>query len=312
MLHRFHVSLKEGKGADFKFKPHNLLQITIPAPKNRKLLAVNRVCQAIVKRAEHADDFVFQRKPPEHFHISFLVKPRLCRCNQINQQLTGPHASSYNQMAEHSLVGFFMIKGIPFLPAEIQRSQKHLIKVRMHQLTLIHCDNGHKPLFPVHSQGHLAALFHIAEGILHLIPIFELGWSRFDGQKLPAADFLFLKQAANLSLLHFQLFFIGNALIHAPSAELTMLTDFKFVFHLQFILPLASIETRLFPLHVLLSAYDPFCSVKPYSSKTDRADSAKLEFVPHERLNTPFPPPEPIICAVCILLVSTSRTVRFA
>ena len=64
-----------------------------------------------------------------------------------------------------------VIECIALFHREIKYSLQYYIKIRVHKLTVVNCDYGHKILFAVHTKGHFTVFNEIAEGILHLVSI---------------------------------------------------------------------------------------------------------------------------------------------
>ena len=95
----------------------------------------------------------------------------------------------------------------------------------MHQLTLIHRYDGHEMLFLMHPQCSRTVLLHVAEGILHLVPVSVSVRSRLYRQKLPVSYIFPVHEAPYLAGFVAQLLFIGHSLIDAASADLTVSAD---------------------------------------------------------------------------------------
>ena len=215
-------------------KAQDLFHIVIPAPENFQLLTDHCVSQTVVKGPQNPDECILQRKALQHRYEFLLHESRLRRSDDIDQDLPGPHALPENQVPHQTLMAFLVIKRIAPLPAEFQYCRKDHVEIRIYQLALVHGDDGHEVLLPVHAQGHFAIFDEVAEGILHLVPVSVPGRAPLDGIDPVWHHLIRLQQAADFFFLLGKLLFIRYTLMDAPSAKITVRTDriYLKIFHI--------------------------------------------------------------------------------
>ena len=63
------------------------------------------------------------------------------------------------------------------------RDREDPVKILVHQLALIHSNDGHEVPLLVHAKAHRPVLDHVAKGIFHLVSVSVLVRTAFDGIK---------------------------------------------------------------------------------------------------------------------------------
>ena len=226
-LHRVDIGLEEGESLHLEFQTQNFFVVEIPAVKDFRALVDYRIRQAVVERANDAHQRVVQLQPLKQLHVSGFVKALLTAGDDVHQHLIGANAMAHHQIPQQARMGFFMVKRIFSLPAEVQGGRQNPIEIFRHQLTFIAGNDGHEAPLLMHAQFQRTADFYIAEGVFHLVAVPVRGLRRNHSLIYGRIHMESVEKVQHLLILQSMLLFIGNALVQAAAAKAIQLTFFK-------------------------------------------------------------------------------------
>lgn len=226
-LNRFYIGLEEGKQIDLEFQAEDLLHIIVSSVKVIQLVTADFVGEDIVQSLENSDNLIVQWKGKKSVFPAFCIELGLGGSYDADQKFVSSDAPADQEISEKAAVKLLMILCVSLLFAEIQCVAKNRVKIRVHQLALVHGHNRHELLLLMHAQLERPVFYQIAKGILHLVSVGIAVFHRaaFDRIEFPRRHSGVAEVSSDFPFLIPQLLFVGHALVAAASADFMVRAD---------------------------------------------------------------------------------------
>ena len=148
--------------------------------------------------------------------------------DKIDQYLAGYGCASYQKMTQISFVGDLMEIRPVVRPAEFKYAGENAVEIFVHDLAVVSRQNIVGAVLPVKTKSQFAVLFHVSEGIFHLVAVTFFCGTRFDTLEyivreavppdLPALDQRSADQRLDFAFLQRKLFRIRKCAVGAAAA----------------------------------------------------------------------------------------------